>query len=93
MSNRNRNNPENYSETPKLSRTQINLAAKLYSLSLIAHYDAGGAETDDEDLVINKAIDEAYDKIKSMGFSPAELITLQDCIVKASQFPFKFPYL
>lgn len=66
---------------PKLTKKQINFAAKIYSLAVLALYDAGGAESANEIKVVDKAHTDAENKFFKM-FPNEECIpvTLKQCI-------------
>lgn len=63
-----------------LTKRQVKDAAKLYSLSMAAHADAGGAETDEAMHVMHTSQALAEAALARLGYEKAELVTIQDCI-------------
>jgi hypothetical protein len=55
-----------------------NRAARLYSLALVAHLDAG--ETAEETAVVERAVYDARKALAAEGYEPRELVTLPQCI-------------
>lgn len=65
----------------KLTKRQINLAAKIYSLSVLVLYDNGGEKSDEEILVVRKSINIAKDKFYKMYPTQKSIpATLKQCI-------------
>jgi hypothetical protein len=62
-----------------MTNRQLKKAAKLWALSSVAHaqMDTGVA---DFDRLRKVAIDDAWNKLKSLGFDPGCMSTEQDCI-------------
>ncbi|WP_080423745.1 hypothetical protein [Burkholderia ubonensis] len=63
-----------------LTKRQLDRAARLYGLAVLSNQDTGGAESDDEAAVMERAIDAAGDAIRRLGFEPTELASITDCI-------------
>lgn len=55
----------------------LNLAVRLYSLALLAHMDAGGAETPDEMKVLDRATGTTRRRPERMGYDWMQVDSLQ----------------
>jgi len=66
-----------------LTKRQAMKAARLYGLAMAAHADAGGAETDDEMLVMHASQEIAESALARLGYEKARLVTVHDCIAAA----------
>ena len=63
-----------------LTTRQLAKAARLYGLAVLSNQDAGGAESDDETQVMQRAIYSAGAALRRLGFEPTELATITQCI-------------
>ncbi len=70
-----------------LTKRQLDRAARLYGLAVLSNQDAGGAETDEEQRVMQRAIDAAGEALTRLGYMPAELATISACIDAARETP------
>ncbi len=61
-----------------MNRAQLELAAKLYALAMVAHVDGG--ESDEHSKVISLASKRARTKLRHMGIDPSEVIMIDDAI-------------
>lgn len=60
-----------------------NLAARLYGLAMVACFDLGGAETEEERDVVEKAINNARRALRRKGYDWPALSSLQACMAAA----------
>jgi len=64
-----------------MTKRKIDKAAKIYMLSCVANgQDCGGAESEEEDLMMSKAIDLANSRLLQMGVDPSEVLSAKDCL-------------
>ena len=63
-----------------LTKKRIDKAARLYSLAIVANADSGGAENEDECSVMDRARELATAALERLGYSPLDLLTIQQCI-------------
>jgi len=68
-----------------MNKRTLNRAARIYSLAIIAHMDAGGAENEEESEVCEVAARMAQAKLEAMGLSSTDVPTLQHCIALAKR--------
>lgn len=66
-----------------MNKRTLARAARLYSLGIIAHMDAGGAETDEETAVTYAAMEAAARTLETMGLNLSDVATRQRCIALA----------
>lgn len=67
-----------------MKRAQLELAAKLYGLAMLAHLD-GDPDTDEEGKVMHLANQRANTKLRNMGVDRSEVLTIGDAIDKAQE--------
>ncbi|WP_186214697.1 hypothetical protein [Burkholderia gladioli] len=63
-----------------LTKKQIDMAARLYSLAIVANADSGGAETEDQCSVMDRSREFAMAALDRLGYDRLNLLTLQQCI-------------
>jgi enoyl-CoA hydratase/carnithine racemase len=68
-----------------MTRAQLMLAGKLYSLATLAHLDLGDDVSEDEDKVKRNALKRAKSALRRLRVDPSEILTTQDAIDKACE--------
>ena len=63
-----------------MTQKQLNFAASLYQHATNAHADCHGADTPEQQRVMQRAIARAKDGIRKLGVDPSEVVCVQDCI-------------
>lgn len=64
------------------TKKQVEKAAKLYALAVIAHTDGGGS-SEEGDCMRSIAIEKAKRELKRLGYDAADLLTEVDCLQAA----------
>lgn len=67
-----------------MKRPQLELAAKLYGLAMLAHLD-GDPDTDEQGKVMSLASKRARTKLTNLGVDWSEVCTIDDAIAKAKE--------
>lgn len=70
-----------------LTKAQINRAARLYSLAVVAHANAAAAADEDGALVMEVARSAACEALERLGHEAGDLLTLEACIDAARTKP------
>jgi hypothetical protein len=68
-----------------MNKKQIELAARLYILANTACLNLGGCDTDEEMMVVKRAIERCRSKLDRIDYDIGELGTLQKCIEAAKR--------
>ncbi|AQH05630.1 hypothetical protein A9R05_42170 (plasmid) [Burkholderia sp. KK1] len=63
-----------------LTKKQIDKAARLYSLAIVANADSGGAENELETDVMDRSREFATAALARLGYDRFDLVTIQQCI-------------
>lgn len=67
-------------EPKKLTKKQLSYAATLYALATNAHSDCGGADTEEETLVMKLCGDRAESRLNNMGYELGDVGSIASCI-------------
>lgn len=68
-----------------MNKPTLAKAARIYAIAMVASMDAGGAQNEEEAVVMAAAIREACGKLATMGLTIADVATLRDCIALAKR--------
>lgn len=66
-----------------MNKSQVKRAALLYRHAIVACIDCGDAESEEENAVMELAIEKATRELEKLGFNPGSCATIQECIAIA----------